>query len=295
MLAALVVVGGFLASLSPSGSSSVASRLRATVLAPFLTAHRAVRDHTDLSRRLERLRAQRDSLARAMVSARARAARAGRLQALAGVAATRDGRVLTAEIEPARLRLGTARAFTVPVGTGDGVRPPAGVFTVGGLVGVLRWAEDGSARGEFWTHPDFRVSVRTGDGRASGIVRPTYEDDQPVMLLEGAPYQRELAEGTTVYTSGLGGVYPKGIPVGTVRSVSSVESGWEKSYRLEAAIRPEQVDAGMVWMGPPPDRESPGRGAEPGTGRGGEPEVGPGTEPGAVDSVDGAPRGEPRR
>lgn len=265
-LAAVVALGGLLASLSPSGNAAVASRLRGTVLAPFLSAHRAVRQHADLSRRLERLRSERDSLARELVTARARAARSGRLRELLSVAEGRAGRVVTAELEPARLRLGAARAFSVGVGTRDGVTPPAGVFTAGGLVGVVRRAAAGSARGEFWTHPDFRVSVRTREGDASGIVRPTYEADQPVMLLEGAPYQQELAEGTVMYTSGLGGVYPEGIPVGTVRSVSSVESGWEKSYRLEAAVRPERVDVGMVWIGPAAEADGPAE-APPSTAR----------------------------
>jgi rod shape-determining protein MreC len=71
-----------------------------------------------------------------------------------------------------------------------------------------------------------------------------------MMILEGAPYQTDIPPGTVLYTSGLGGLYPPGIPVGTVRSVSAVESGWEKSYRVEPAVRPEQVDVALVWRRP---------------------------------------------
>lgn len=247
-LGAALAAAGFLTTLSPDSRAAVTSQLRATVLAPVLSAHAAVRRHARLSERLEEIRTERDSLARALAEARRRAARMRDLRKAAGDTGRIAGEALTVRLDAAHRRIGRARSFTLAAGRAAGIEPPAGIFTSRGLLGVVRWAGETGARGEYWTHPDFRVSVRTRSGDASGIVRPFYEDAQAVMLLEGAPYQDEIPEGTVLYTSGLGGVYPPGIPVGTVRSVASVESGWERSYRVEAAARPEQTEVAMVWL-----------------------------------------------
>lgn len=251
-LATLLAAAGLLATLSADGRTAVAAQLRSTVLAPFLGAHEAATRQVRLSRRLEEARRERDSLARELTRARARIAGRRDLDEVLDVGQADGAELLAVRLRAARRRIGTPRDFAIGAGRRHGVDPPAGVFTASGLLGVVRWAGDGTARGEYWTHPDFRVSVRTAGGEASGIVRPSHEGGQPVMLLEGAPYQQDVPEGTVVYTSGLGGVYPAGVPVGTVRSLSGVESGWEKSYRVEAAVRPAQTDAAMVWVGSSP-------------------------------------------
>jgi flagellar biosynthesis GTPase FlhF len=57
--------------------------------------------------------------------------------------------------------------------------------------------------------------------------------------------------GTLVLSSGLGGVYPKGIPVGTVTGVVREQAGWERVYRLLPAANPGAVAHVMVLVSPP--------------------------------------------
>jgi len=52
-------------------------------------------------------------------------------------------------------------------------------------------------------------------------------------------------------SSGLGGVYPKGIPVGTVTGVVREQAGWERVYRLLPAANPGAVAHVMVLVAPP--------------------------------------------
>jgi hypothetical protein len=54
-----------------------------------------------------------------------------------------------------------------------------------------------------------------------------------------------------VLSSGLGGVYPKGIPVGTVTSVVREQAGWERVYRLLPAASPGAVAHVLVLISPP--------------------------------------------
>ena len=248
MLGLLLAAGAVLAALPPERGDAVAARLRGSVLAPFLRAHEAVRERARMARRLNALREERDSLARDLVRLRESAMENRRLRDLLSLQDWRPDSVLAAELRPARVRRGGARTFVLPLGERGPVPVPTGVFTARGLVGVVRSITGDTGVGDFWTHPDFRVSVRTEDGTATGIVRAVHVGGRPGMIFEGAPYQTEIPEGTGLVTSGLGGIYPPGVPVGTVREVSAVESGWARSYRVEPAVRPGAVDVAMVWL-----------------------------------------------
>ena len=65
-----------------------------------------------------------------------------------------------------------------------------------------------------WAHPDFRASAVTLDGSVTGIVGVTADATirEPMLELRGVPYRDSVAVGTPVITSGLGGVFPRGLP-----------------------------------------------------------------------------------
>jgi hypothetical protein len=56
--------------------------------------------------------------------------------------------------------------------------------------------------------------------------------------------------GTLVLSSGLGGVYPKGIPVGTVVGVVREQAGWERVYRLRPAANPGSAAHVLILVTP---------------------------------------------
>lgn len=248
--ALLVALGVVIEMLSPSAQLELAYALRSTVLRPVLAVQREAARRSSLSVRLGRFEAERDSLARELVAAREAEQQNAWMRTLLGLGMRPADSLVAVEVEPGRVPGGQDQTFLLRVGTAEGIAAPTGVFTVRGLIGVVRASTAHASQGQFWTHPDFRVSVRTASGQASGIVRAGEDGGQRAMILDGAPYQTDIAPGTVLYTSGIGDLYPPGIPVGTVRAVSAVESGWEKSYRVEPAVRPEQVDIAFVWRKP---------------------------------------------
>jgi rod shape-determining protein MreC len=200
---------------------------------------------------MKQLGGQRDSLAAELAATRRVAADVGQLRRLLGLGALDPGSFILADIVPGRPHIGDSHAFLVAKGWLDGVESPVGVLAGDGVVGVIRSAGDATATGHFWTHPEFRVSVRTESGSAVGIVRPREEDDgRMVMELEGTPYQEDVPLGSLLVTSGVSSLYPTGVPVGTVREVSEVYAGWAKSYLVEPAVRPDEANVVLVWRRP---------------------------------------------
>ena len=47
-------------------------------------------------------------------------------------------------------------------------------------------------------------------------------------------------------SSGLGGVYPRGIPIGIVVEEQRGTAGWERSYLLRPAVRPPDVTSVLI-------------------------------------------------
>ncbi len=86
-----------------------------------------------------------------------------------------------------------------------------------------------------------------------GIVAPHGSEGPRAWLLElqGVAYSQLVPEGALILTSGLGGVLPRGIPVGTVVGVAGEAGGWERTYLVRPAVHPAAVTHVMILTGPP--------------------------------------------
>lgn len=149
---------------------------------------------------------------------------------------------------------GSESMFLLDVGSEDGVRVGDPVIMRDGrigLVGVIQQVRRGSAIGLDWSHPDFRASAMTEDGSVFGFVQPVRGlfREQDRLLLDGTPFYESLPPGTLITTSGLGGVYPRGIPIGHVESVAGEEGGWRKSYWLRPLVETGSVTHALVVLG----------------------------------------------
>src|SRR5437879_996597 len=104
-----------------------------------------------------------------------------------------------------------------------------------------------------WAHPEFRASAMAADGSVYGIVAPHGSEGPRSWLLElqGVAYSQLVPDGATILTSGLGGVLPRGIPLGTVVGVAGEAGGWERTYLVRPAVHPAGVTHVVILPGPP--------------------------------------------
>lgn len=248
IVVALLILSWSLAGLEPSQALGLTRLLRSTVLMPFLAADATYERRATLSVRAAQLEAERDALYVRLQAATDLARENRELRTQLSLPERRPGSFVVAELVPGRPSIGDSHAFLLRSDFLGGIQVPTGVSVPGGLVGVLRSISGGTGLGEFWTHPDFRVSVRSATGGATGIVRShAGEGGETLMLVEGVPYQARMAAGAILETAGLGGVFPAGIQVGTVIAEADSRSGWSHSYLVEPAVQPGAVRAATAW------------------------------------------------
>jgi rod shape-determining protein MreC len=95
----------------------------------------------------------------------------------------------------------------------------------------------------------------TPDGSVFGMVSPATPTGPETMLLQltGVPYRDVVPAGTRLYTSGFGGVYPRGIPIGDVVGVAREQAGVSRTYYVRPAVHPAAVAHVIVLVQPDVD------------------------------------------
>lgn len=249
MVAGLLLLALFLFFLPAGYQAPIRSALRGTALRPFLAIQREIVERRGLGIDVAELRARHDSLAAVTAAQATLAEENRRLRALLGLRARAAESFKSAEV----MRLGVAGAessFLLDIGAADGVEVGSPVLTPEGLLGVVWEVDEHVSHAIDWTHPEFRASAMTMDGQVYGLVEPRRGEfrEEDLLALTGAPFHSDIQPGTRIVTSGRGGIYPRGIPLGAVVGIEEADTGWRKSYLLRPAVRPEAASHVLVGI-----------------------------------------------
>jgi rod shape-determining protein MreC len=225
----------------------VAAALRQSILAPLIM----LQERAELSRRAfmlheERIEA-RDSVTIKALSVAALQSENERLREIIGLGARLKWGFVPAEALHGR---GVRDAYSVILSAGSnaGVRRLSPVVAPEGLVGTVERVDPTMSQAILWTHPDFRVSAMSEDGTTFGIVQAHLGAGPNRFLMEmrGVSFRTELKPGMLIVSAGLGGTYPRGIPIGTVMSELKTPESWARTYILRPAVSPSDVNSVMI-------------------------------------------------
>ncbi len=228
----------------------VADTLRQTVLSPLVWLQTRAEEGRTSRVRFRQVTSERDStayLAQFLPSLRAENERLRQLLRLS--------RRLSTGYVPAEVlhqpQVMDGRTLLLGAGSRQGVAEFSPVVSPEGLIGVVLSVSRMSSVAMSWAHPEFRVSAFTVSGNAFGVVAPSNEgrNGEGALEFRGVPYRDSVPLGTLVLSSGLGGVFPKGVPVGTVIGTVREEAGWERVYRLRPAANPGSAAHVLVLVG----------------------------------------------
>jgi rod shape-determining protein MreC len=98
-------------------------------------------------------------------------------------------------------------------------RPGEPVVGVGGLVGCVYAADGGLAHVRTLRNGALQVSAMLSGSRYAGML--SWNPIERRLTLTGIPMHAEAQRGEEVITSGYGGIFPKGIPIGLVAAVGN--------------------------------------------------------------------------
>jgi rod shape-determining protein MreC len=157
-----------------------------------------------------------------------------RLRRLLGLAQRRPASLVPADVVGRGLdRLGGS--LTLNKGTADGVEANRAILTPDGLVGRVERAIPHQARVLTLLHRDCAVAARVARTRVEGVLRWEF-GDRPTLHLYYVSSQEDVKPGDLVFTSGLGGIFPEGIRIGTVTRVGLEPNGLMKEIQVRPAV-----------------------------------------------------------
>lgn len=251
LLVACVVLALVAYTLPRSWAAGISSTVQGTVLRPVVSLQaRAAHDRTSRFR-LDDIQRARDSLALVVLADSSVHRENADLRRLLGLRAQQPARWIPAQTLH-RPTPTDARVVTIDAGSDRGVAPFQPVLTPDGLLGVIWGVAAHSSSVLTWMHPDWRASAVTGDGSIMGILAPASvgSSGQQLLELRGVALRDSLANGTIVYTSGLGSVYPRMIPVGRVIGLGTDPLGYERVFLIAPFVVPGLANQVMVLQGP---------------------------------------------
>ncbi len=129
-------------------------------------------------------------------------------------------------------------------GTTSNVRENMAVVTEAGLVGHVTEAGPYSAKVQLLLDPRSSVGalVQRQESRVAGIVEGDITN--PILpRMANIPRTADVAEGDVIVTSGfVGGIYPKGLIIGKVKSILNDKGGLLKYAVLEPAVNFQKLE-----------------------------------------------------
>lgn len=140
-----------------------------------------------------------------------------------------------------------SRSLTIDKGVKQGVRKGMAVVSPLGTIGQIVAAASQSANVLLITDPNSAVDVIDQRSRARGIVSGSL-DNGPI--LKYVKRSEDVQAGDRLITSGLDGIFPKGIFVGTVDQVRKKSYGLFQNVRLTLAVDPSRVEEVLVVSAP---------------------------------------------
>ena len=169
----------------------------------------------------------------------------GRLRALLDFRETLQGDLLTARVV-GRDASDVSRTLTIDRGESDGVTRGAAVLAPQGVVGQVFLVSRHAARVLLVSDHNSGIDAFVQRTRARGIVQGTVDAG---CALKYVKRTEDVQVGDTLVTSGLDGIFPKGMPIGRVTAIDKRGQGLFQSADVAPRVDFDQLEEVLVTRG----------------------------------------------
>ena len=140
------------------------------------------------------------------------------------------------------------RTVQIDLGSRDGMKTNLTVLSTSGLVGRIATVGFDRSQVLLLGDPDCKVSALVNETRDMGVVGAGGPFDSSLTTMSYLPKDANLKAGQLVVTSGLGGIFPKGIPIGKIVDTRPVEYGLYTEARIKLSANLSALEDVWVWM-----------------------------------------------
>ncbi|MDZ5712357.1 rod shape-determining protein MreC [Jeotgalibacillus haloalkalitolerans] len=131
----------------------------------------------------------------------------------------------------------------------NGIEADMAVQTAGGMIGRVKDTGQFTSTVELLSarNSNNRVSalIQTEESNVYGLVEG-FDPEREELMVKKIPFDVEVEEGSSVITSGLGGVFPRGLLIGEVTEVSSDEYGLTQTAYVKPAAKLYDIEHVLV-------------------------------------------------
>jgi rod shape-determining protein MreC len=138
------------------------------------------------------------------------------------------------------------RTVQLDLGSRDGLRENLPVLTMDGLVGRVSAVGLTRSTVVLIGDRDCKVAAQVVETHDTGVIGATDPLDNSLVALGFLSKNAKLVPGQTVMTSGLGGIFPSGIPIGKIADSRQVEYGLYTEARVKLSADLSALDE--VWV-----------------------------------------------
>lgn len=138
-----------------------------------------------------------------------------------------------------------SKTIVINIGKKDGISENMTVIADQGLVGHVISVTDTTAKVQTIIDTSSSVSCSLSTTDQSIVCKGTQDEDSALKAMY-LPTDDSVIQGDSVETSGLGGIYPKGIHVGSVKRVVNTHNDTDKYAIIETAVDFNKLDTVLV-------------------------------------------------
>ena len=135
--------------------------------------------------------------------------------------------------------------LVINAGSREGVEEKMTVIADRGLVGHVISVDDHTCKVQVIIDPASTVSCTISRNDQSIICKGTLDNNQ-VLRATYIPTDAELIQNDTIYTSGVGGIYSKGIVIGTIKEIVTTNNITDRYAIVEPMVDFSTIDTVLV-------------------------------------------------
>ena len=138
-----------------------------------------------------------------------------------------------------------SKTIIINIGKNDGIEVNMTVIADEGLVGHVVSVTDNTAKVQTIVDTSTSISCLMSTNKDSIICKGTLSSNSELKAMY-IPTDANLVQGESVDTSGLGGIYPKGIHVGSIKKIVSTKNITERYALVDTAVDFDKLNTVLV-------------------------------------------------